>query len=217
MPRDGHALSRVAMAPRNSMTAIIETPVPVAPQPSGLQYAVRILIGCAIVWFVLDRFNHPNPLWAPISVIIVTEPELSAAFLAFNSRMVNTLIGCAVGLSFLYLLGPHHWSILLGIIVSVIICTSFIRVPGSWRVAPVTVAVLMTPSVLGGGRSAGLATAIDRTVEVLIGSVVALLITYVASLVQRSSVILFPDGSTGAVKNAFPWDFLDLRELALHA
>jgi len=43
----------------------------------------------------------------------------------------------------------------------------------------------MTPSVLGGGRSAGLATAIDRTVEVLIGSAVALLVTYVASLVQR--------------------------------
>jgi uncharacterized membrane protein YccC len=167
------------------MTAIIDTPAPAIPQPSGPQYAVRILIGCAIVWFVLDRVNHPNPLWALISVIIVTEPELSAAFLAFNSRIVNTLIGCAVGLSFLYLLGPYEWSILLGIIVSVIICTSFIRVPGSWRVAPVTVAVLMTPSVLGGGRSAGWATAIDRTVEVLIGSAVALLITYVASLVQR--------------------------------
>src|SRR6267143_4745790 len=154
-------------------------------QPSGWQYAVRILIGCAIVWFVLDRIHRPNPLWALISVIVVTEPELGAAFLAFNSRIVNTLIGCAVGLSFLYLLGPSRWSILLGIIVSVLICTNLIRVPGSWRVAPVTVAILMTPSVLGGGRSTGLATAIDRTEEVLLGSAVALLITYVASLVQR--------------------------------
>ncbi len=92
-------------------------------QPSGWQYAVRILIGCVIVWFVLQRMHHPNPLWALISVIIVTEPELSAAFLAFNSRIVNTLIGCAVGLSFLYLLGPSYWSILLGIVVSVILCT----------------------------------------------------------------------------------------------
>src|SRR6267143_3149007 len=154
-------------------------------QPSGWQYAVRILIGCVIVWFVLQRIHHPNPLWALISVIIVTEPELSAAFLAFNSRIVNTLIGCAIGLSFLYLLGPSRWSILLGIIVSVIICTNLIRVPGSWRVAPVTVAILMTPSVLGGGRSTGLATAIDRTEEVLLGSAIALLITHVASLVQR--------------------------------
>ena len=124
-------------------------------QPSGLQYALRILAGCVIVWFVFDRVNRPNPLWALISVVIVTEPELSAAFLAFNSRIVNTFIGCAVGLSFLYLLGPSHWSVLFGIVVSVIICTSFIRVPGSWRVAPVTVAILMTPSVLGSGRTAG--------------------------------------------------------------
>jgi uncharacterized membrane protein YccC len=167
------------------MTTIVETPVPALPQPSGLQYAVRILIGCVIVLFVLQRIHHPNPLWALISVIIVTEPELSAAFLAFNSRVANTLIGCAVGLSFLYLLGPSHWSILLGIIVSVILCTHFIRVPGTWRVAPVTVAVLMTPSVLGGGRAAGLAVAIDRTEEVLLGSAVALLITYIASLIQR--------------------------------
>jgi uncharacterized membrane protein YccC len=167
------------------MTTIAETPIPEIPQTSGLQYAVRILIGCVIAWFVLDRIHHPNPLWALISVIIVTEPELSAAFLAFNSRIANTLVGCAVGLSFLYLLGPSHWSILLGIIVSVILCTHFIRVPGSWRVAPVTVAILMTPSVLGGGRAAGLAVAIDRTVEVLLGSAVALLITYAASLIQR--------------------------------
>jgi uncharacterized membrane protein YccC len=154
-------------------------------QPSGWQYAVRILIGCILVWFVLKLIHHTNPLWALISVITVTEPELGAAFLAFNSRMANTLIGCAVGLSFLYLLGPSYWSILLGIIVSVILCTHYIRVPGSWRVAPVTVAILMTPSVLGAGRDAGLAVAIDRTEEVLLGSAAALLITYVASVIQR--------------------------------
>jgi uncharacterized membrane protein YccC len=167
------------------MNTPVEALAPGGHQPSGLQYSIRILIGCVIVWFVLGRVNHPNPLWALISVIIVTEPELSAAFLAFNSRIVNTLIGCAVGLSFLYLLGPSYWSIFLGIIVSVIVCTSLIRVPGSWRVAPVTVAILMTPSVLGAGRTAGLAVAIDRTEEVLLGSAVALLITYLASLIQR--------------------------------
>jgi uncharacterized membrane protein YccC len=169
------------------MNTIAESPVPPGPQPSGMQYALRILVGCMIVWFILQHLNHRNPLWALISVITVTEPELSAAFLAFKSRIVNTLVGCAVGLSFLYLLGPSYWSILLGIVVSVIVCTSLIRVPGSWRVAPVTVAILMTPSVLGGGRAAGLAAAIDRTEEVLLGSAVALLITYVASLIRRPS------------------------------
>jgi len=157
------------------------TPVP----PSGLQYAVRIFIGCVIVWFLLDLLHHPNTLWAVISIIVVTEPELSAALVAFNSRTVNTLIGCAVGLTFLYLLGPSFGSILLGITVSVLICTHLIRVPGSWRVAPVTVAIVMTPSVLGGSRAAGLATAIERTEEVLLGSGVALLITFVSFSIQR--------------------------------
>jgi uncharacterized membrane protein YccC len=157
------------------------TPLP----PSGFQYAVRIFIGCAIVWFILDRIHHHNTLWAVISIIVATEPELSAALLAFKSRTVNTFIGCAVGLAFLYLLGPSFGSILLGIIASVLICTHVILVPGSWRIAPVTVAIVMTPSVLGGSRAAGLATAIERTEEVLLGSAVALLITVLSFSIQR--------------------------------
>jgi uncharacterized membrane protein YccC len=170
---------------RNPMTSLAENSAPAAPEPSGLQYAIRILIGCVFVWFVLEHTNRHNPLWALISVITVTEPEFGAAFLAFNSRVANTLIGCGVGLLVLYLLGPSFWSILLGIIVSVFICTSVIRVPGSWRVAPVTVAIVMTTSLMGGIPSAGLPAAIERTEEVLLGSAAALLITYVAALLQR--------------------------------
>jgi uncharacterized membrane protein YccC len=155
------------------------------PQPSGLQYAFRIFVGCVIVWFVLDRLAHHNPLWALISVIIATEPEISAALQAFNSRVLNTLIGCAIGLLFLYLLGPAPIWVLLGITASIFLCTHLIRVPGSWRVAPVTVAIVMTPSFLGAGKSASLSTAIDRTIEVLLGCMVALLITFVASQMQK--------------------------------
>jgi len=154
-------------------------------QPSGLQYAVRILIGCVIVWFILNRINEHNPLWAVISIIVVTEPQLSAALMAFNSRIVNTFIGCIVGLGFLYLLGPSFGSVLLGIIASVLICTHLIRVPGSWRVAPITVAIVMTTSVLGGSRSAGLAAAMERAEEVLLGSGVALLITFASFAIER--------------------------------
>jgi uncharacterized membrane protein YccC len=167
------------------MSPTAQTPVAAPAAPSGWQYALRIFIGCVIVWFVLDRLNHHNPLWAVISVITVTEPERSAALLAFNSRIVNTLIGCVVGLVFLYLLGPSFWSILFGIVASVIICTTFVRVPGSWRVSPVTVAIVMTPSFLNGAPTAGPAAAIERTEEVLLGSAVALLITYATLLITR--------------------------------
>lgn len=167
------------------MSATSQTPVAAHAAPSGWQYALRILIGCIIVWFIMNRFHHPNPLWAIISVIVVTEPERNAALLAFNSRIANTLLGCAVGLCCLYLLGPSFWSILLGIIVAVILCTNFIRLPGSWRISPITVAIVMTPSVLHGTSSSGLGEAVERTAEVILGSAVALLITYAALLISH--------------------------------
>jgi uncharacterized membrane protein YccC len=167
------------------MSASSQSTVAAPASPSGLQFAVRIFIGCVIVWFVLDHLAHRNSLWALISVITVTEPERNAALLAFNSRIVNTLIGCAIGLCFLYLLGPSFWSILLGIIVSVVLCTTFVRVPGSWRVSPVTVAIVMTPSFLGGSPTPGLLAAIQRTEDVLLGSAVALIITFTTLLLAR--------------------------------
>ena len=153
--------------------------------PSGWQYAGRILLGCTIAWYALHLMHLHNPLWALVSVILVTEPELSAAWLAFVSRIVNTLIGVAIGLPLMYLFGPEFWSVLLGIALSVVICTRLIKVPGSWRIAPVTVAIVMVPSVLAASRRAGLSAAIDRAEDVLLGSAVALLITVVAALMGR--------------------------------
>jgi uncharacterized membrane protein YccC len=153
--------------------------------PSGWEYAIRISLGCAVAWYVLHLIGLHIALWALISVIIVTEPELSAAWMAFLSRIVNTFIGAAVGLPLLYLFGPEFWSVLLGITISVLICTHLIKIPGSWRVAPVTVAIVMMPSVLAASRSAGLSTAIDRTEEVLVGSGVALLTTFGAAVIER--------------------------------
>jgi uncharacterized membrane protein YccC len=152
---------------------------------SGLQYAARIVLGCIITWLLLGHFHFSNPLWAIISVIVVTEPDLSAALVAFNSRSVNTLIGCGVGLLLLYLVGPQPWSILIAIAVSVLICTNVIRVPGSWRMAPITAVIVMTPGVVGGERSAGIHAAIDRTIEVLTGSAIALLLTLAGFAVVR--------------------------------
>jgi uncharacterized membrane protein YccC len=144
---------------------------------TGLQYAARIVAGCVVTWLVLRPFGFGNPLWALISVIVVTEPDLNAALLAFTSRSINTLIGCGVGLLFLYLLGPQLWSILIAIAVSVLICTNLIRVPGTWRMAPITALIVMTPGVVGGEHSSGIHAALDRTIQVLVGSAVALLLT----------------------------------------
>jgi uncharacterized membrane protein YccC len=152
--------------------------------PAAWQYAVRILLGCGVAWYTLHFVGIYNPLWALVSVIVVTEPEPNAAWMAFLSRIINTMIGAAIGLPLLYLFGPKFWSVLLGVTISVLISTQLTRVPGSWRVAPTTVAIVMTPSVLAASRSSGLSTARDRTIEVLVGSAVALVITLCASFIE---------------------------------
>jgi uncharacterized membrane protein YccC len=165
--------------------------------PEGFEYAVRILLGCSLVWYTLHHTHLHSPLWALISVITVTEPKLHAAWRAFLSRILNTVVGAATGMLVLYMVGPGFGEILFAIMVSILICTHLIKVPGSWRLAPVTVAIVMTTSVLVASRAAGNSTAIDRTEEVLIGSLAALLITLVATVVERYLARLMNQGPRG--------------------
>ncbi|HXW17184.1 MAG TPA: FUSC family protein, partial [Candidatus Acidoferrales bacterium] len=87
---------------------------------AGLALAIRILVGAGIVWLIVQTVGHRDPLWAMISVVIVSDVQLDATVIAFRGRAVNTLIGCAVGLAFLYILGPASWSILLAMSVAVL-------------------------------------------------------------------------------------------------
>src|ERR1700685_4643146 len=121
---------------------------------AGWQLALRILIGAGIVWVLVHHFGHHDPLWAMISVVIVSEPELDATLVNFRGLALHTVIGCAVGLAFLYTLGPQNWSILLAMAVSVLIVTNLVTNATGWRITPVTVAIVMMPGVIQGSRVA---------------------------------------------------------------
>jgi len=43
-----------------------------------ISFAIRILIGCIIVWFTLDFFHDAKKIWALISVIVVSDPNFNA-------------------------------------------------------------------------------------------------------------------------------------------
>jgi uncharacterized membrane protein YccC len=172
----------------------VSSPVPVAPAApiAGLELAVRILIGAGLVWLLVKSLGHRDPLWAMISVVIVSDAELDATVKAFRGRAVNTIIGCAVGLGFLYVLGPASWSILLAMSAAVLISTSSRYTVNAWRIAPVTVVLVMMPGILQGSRVAGTPIAITRTVEVLLGSAVAVIVSwlfFVAARARRRNVV----------------------------
>lgn len=153
---------------------------------AGWQLALRILIGAGTVWVLVHHFGHRDPLWAMISVVIVSEPELDATLLNFRGRALHTVIGCAVGLAFLYTFGPQNWSILLAMAVSVLIVTNLVSQVVAWRITPVTVAIVMMPSVIQGSRIAGTPIALVRTLEVLLGSAVAVGVSWIFAEINRA-------------------------------
>ncbi|MGC1684250.1 MAG: FUSC family protein [Candidatus Acidiferrales bacterium] len=164
--------------------------VPVAPVTliAGLQLALRVLIGSGLVWLLVRILGNRDPLWAMISVVIVSDAQLDATVKAFRFRALNTIIGCAVGLAFLYVLGPASWSILLAMAAAVLISTSSEYTLYAWRIAPVTVVLVMMPGILQSSRVAGTPIAIKRTEDVLLGSAVAVIVSwifYVVALARR--------------------------------
>src|SRR5215813_9209877 len=151
----------------------------------GLHYAVRICIGRTVVWLLLrslsDADADADAIWAVISVIVATEPQMQTAVFAFMSRIVNTVIGCTIGLTFLLVAGPEVWVLTLALTVTVLVCTYLVRLSSSWRLAPATAALVIASGVVEQSRISGAEVALHRAGEVVLGCAVAFLVTWCMS------------------------------------
>jgi len=145
---------------------------------SGLRYAIRMLISGVIVWLILAAAFKVDPLWGLISSVVVTEVKVQSAWNAFVSRLLNTVIGCVVALGFLKFTGASEWSVLAAMAVATIISADLVKVPISWRIAPITAAIVMLPAHASHSAHLGLTAALQRTGEVIIGSAIALGVSY---------------------------------------
>lgn len=152
---------------------------------SGIRYAVRVLISGVIVWLLLGVVAHVDPLWGLISAVVVTDLKVQSAMNNFVSRMLNTLIGCGIGLLFLKLFGASAWVVLLAMSLAIIVSSDLVKVPISWRIAPITAAIVMTPAYVAHSAHAGLAAALQRTAEVVVGSAVAVGVSYATAGLLR--------------------------------
>jgi uncharacterized membrane protein YccC len=164
--RPGARLARILGAVRRGSYARLR-------RLSGLRYAGRVLVAGAVVWFVLRVIAHTDPLWGLISCVVVTDLKLETAMTSFASRMLNTLIGCAVGLLTIRLIGATPGIMLIAMAAAIIISADVVRVPISWRIAPITTAIVMTPACLLHSAEAGMRAAVERTGDVVLGSAVA--------------------------------------------
>lgn len=153
---------------------------------NSLLYVFRIVLGCLAAWYLTVLLHMDKREWALISVVIVSEPDFGNLRSNTITRVINTLSGCAIGLLFLVICGVNFLSMMLGITASILISTSFPKYPSSWKLAPVTVVIVMMPSLLQHAKlGEALIIALYRAGEMLLGCVVAFLLGLIFDAIHR--------------------------------
>jgi uncharacterized membrane protein YccC len=149
----------------------------------GVRFAVNVFIATAIVWFTLKRLGVANPIWAIASMVAAADPQPEEARRMMRCRLINVLVGCAVGFTML-LLGDHSdWLLPFALAVAVLISSYVVRIKTMWRQAPITAAIVLAAGISQGAKVAGIATGLHKVAEVLFGCIVGLLVSWLMSKV----------------------------------
>jgi len=148
----------------------------------GVHYAVSIFIATTILWILVKEFGSANPIWAISSMVATSDPQVKQAFLTLRGRIVNTLVGCVVGLLFVWL-GRTEWQLPLAMAVTVILSSYFVRIPTMWRQAPITAAIVIAGGLQHHEKLTALEQGLHRVGEVLFGCIVGIAVAWTLSKV----------------------------------
>ena len=154
-----------------------------ARDPLAVHYAVRIFLGTAFLWILLQRLGDDHAIWAIITLVFITEPRIQNALESFRLRIYNTFVGCGIALIALVVAGPQYWILPIGVTLAVLLSTRTPESPASWRSTPIAAGVVLTAGLSAKSSSVALEIALIRAGEVLLGGVTAIAIAWVMSLV----------------------------------
>ena len=146
----------------------------------GIHYAVGVFVATTVLWIVVNEFGDSNPIWAISSMIATSDPQMKQAMLTFRGRIINTLLGCAVGL-FILLVGHSDWKLPFALALTVLLSSYVVRIPTMWRQAPITAAIVIAGSLQHHDRLTGFERGLRRVGEVLLGCVVGIAVAWALS------------------------------------
>jgi uncharacterized membrane protein YccC len=149
----------------------------------GGRFAINVFIATSIVWFTLKHLGVTNPIWAIASMIAAADPEPEEARRMMRCRLINVLVGCAVGSCMLLIGERGDWLLPFALSVAVLISTYVIRIKTMWRQAPITAAIVLAAGIAQGAKTAGITTGLHKVAEVVFGCVVGLLVSWLMSKV----------------------------------
>jgi len=148
----------------------------------GIHYAVSIFVATTVLWILVKVFGDANPIWAISSMVATSDPQMKQALSTFRGRILNTLLGCAVGLTFVAL-GHTAWQLPFALAVTVILSSYVVRIPTMWRQAPITAAIVIAGGLQHHQKLTAVEQGVHRVVEVLFGCVVGIAVSWILSRV----------------------------------
>jgi uncharacterized membrane protein YccC len=148
---------------------------------TGVRFALNVFIASAILWYLLRHVADTNPIWAIASMVAASEPQVKEAARMFRARIINVLVGCAVGLLFLVVGGSREWKLPLALAVTVLVSSYLIHIQTMWRQAPITAAIVIAAGLTHHSKLSGVEHGLHKVAEVLFGCVTGLLVSFLMS------------------------------------
>jgi uncharacterized membrane protein YccC len=143
-----------------------------------LRHALRVMTAVLAAFVVVRLLGLPQGWWAGFTALLVVQTSVGGSLKAALDRLWGTLAGALYGAA-VALIIPHVTDVGLAIaIAAAILPLAYLAaVNPIFRVAPVTALIVMLP--IYGHAASPLVSAIDRVIEIIIGNIVALAVTFV--------------------------------------
>ena len=146
----------------------------------GVHYAVNIFIATTVLWIVVKVYGDYNPIWAISSMIATSDPQIKQSLTTFRGRLINTVVGCAIGMLFLGV-GRTDWQLPVALALSVLVSSYVVRVQAMWRQAPITAAIVIAGSLQHHDKLSAFEQGAIRVGEVLFGCIVGIACAWLMS------------------------------------
>jgi uncharacterized membrane protein YccC len=159
-----------------------------------LIHAAKTALAAGLCWWLAMRFGLHDGYWGAISAIIVLQSNFGSTITASRDRLLGTLIGALFGFAF-SLFGTLPWNYIFAVLLAVTVC-GLLGFRSSSRLAGVTITIVMLVQNI----SSHWALALDRVGQVVLGIVVALLV----------STLVFPDRARVRLRDGLAQEFLVL-------
>jgi len=140
---------------------------------SELRLAVRVTVAAILAFALAKLLGFAHGYWAVITAIIVMQTSVGGSLKAAIDRLLGTMAGAIYG-AVVAVIVPHATSSSLAgaMVLAIAPLALLAAVRASFKAAPITAFIVLVP--MSGQEVAPLTFALDRILEISIGSVVGL-------------------------------------------